>query len=65
MGLLTTLVCLFVFGAAFGQCANVAAASNTDVGGNKDGGVSFFDFNGDGSLDVIINTNDNLQNLSI
>ncbi len=37
---------------------NVAAAANVDIGGNKDGGVSFADFNNDGCLDLLVNTND-------
>lgn len=39
--------------------SNVAGASNTDIGGNKDGGASFADFNNDDCLDLLVNTNDN------
>lgn len=37
---------------------NVAASANLDLGGNKDGGHGWADFNNDGCLDVLINTND-------
>ncbi|MDH3711864.1 MAG: FG-GAP-like repeat-containing protein, partial [Cyclobacteriaceae bacterium] len=38
---------------------NVAAARNVDLGGNKDGGLCWADFNNDGFLDLAVNTNDN------
>jgi hypothetical protein len=43
----------------FGQFVNVAAATNSNHGNNKDGGVAFADFNNDGCLDLVFNTNHN------
>ncbi|MEM7036354.1 MAG: FG-GAP-like repeat-containing protein, partial [Bacteroidota bacterium] len=39
----------------------IATTVNLDVPGNKDGGVSWADFNNDGCPDLILNTNDNVQ----
>jgi len=39
------------------QFTDVSAASGADVGGAKDGGASFGDLNGDGWLDLFVNTN--------
>ncbi|NQX92754.1 MAG: VCBS repeat-containing protein, partial [Flavobacteriales bacterium] len=35
-----------------------ASHANVDIGGNKDGGVSFGDFNNDGCIDLMVNTSD-------
>lgn len=42
---------------AGGQFAEIAGDIGLDLGGNKDGGLSWADFNYDGLLDVIVNTN--------
>lgn len=60
------VVCLIVVGigtavpdaAAFTLFSAVTSDANLDTAGNKDGGVSWGDFNNDGCLDVLVNTND-------
>jgi len=39
-----------------------AAAKNIDLGGRKDGGLTFADFNNDSYIDLLVNTNDNSAN---
>lgn len=50
LGTLQTQAQLFV---------DIAASVNADIGGAKDGGTSFVDFNNDGCIDLLVNTNHN------
>ncbi len=51
------ILCLAISGVGYSQSfTNVAASKGVALGGNKDGGFSFADLNGDGYLDLIVNT---------
>ncbi|MGD1847058.1 MAG: FG-GAP-like repeat-containing protein, partial [Salibacteraceae bacterium] len=42
-----------------GQFVETANAVGLDIDGNKDGGLTWADFNNDGAIDVLVNTDDN------
>lgn len=48
-----------------GQFAEIASDIGLDLGGAKDGGISWADFNNDGLLDVIVNTNNGTNDTRI
>lgn len=48
-----------------GQFAEIASDIGLDLGGAKDGGLSWADFNNDGLLDVIVNTNNGTNDTRI
>lgn len=57
------MIACFIVSASPGAYAatgftNVAATVNLNTGGDKDGGVTWGDFDNDGCLDVLVNTND-------
>ncbi len=45
------------FGQTTNQFSESAASWNVDIGGNKDGGVAFGDYDDDGDPDIFLNTN--------
>ncbi len=59
-----TLVTVVV-NCAGGRFAEVASELGLDLGGNKDGGLSWADFNYDGKLDVIVNTSNSTNDTRI